>query len=192
MQIINEAESGDTLALQAEISRLKEQLQAVTSSTAFAVTSSAASAPALPSAAATLLRVHARAALTLAPTSPSSSSSSSSSLEDSGPIDQDGGAVAALVGRISQLELLLKQALEQHNASEKENVDLRALLHRCFCGMLAMYTMPITHCMSFTVGFNCKRLTSTRSLGSAVAEQATPQLYHSMVLQLKLRQVRQR
>lgn len=28
------------------------------------------------------------------------------------------------------------------------------------------------------------------SLGSAVAEQATPQLYHSMVLQLKLRQVR--
>ncbi len=191
MQIINEAESGDTLALQAEISRLKEQLQAVTSSTAFAVTSSAASAPAVPSAAATLLRVHARAALTLAPTSPSSSSSSSS-LEDSGPIDQDGGAVAALVGRISQLELLLKQALEQHNASEKENVDLRALLHRCFCGMLAMYTMPITHCMSFTVGFNCKRLTSTRSLGSAVAEQATPQLYHSMVLQLKLRQVRQR
>jgi hypothetical protein len=191
VQIINEAESGDTLALQAEISRLKEQLQAVTSSTAFAVTSSAASAPALPSAAATLLRVHARAALTLAPTSPSSSSSSSS-LEDSGPIDQDGGAVAALVGRISQLELLLKQALEQHNASEKENVDLRALLHRCFCGMLAMYTMPITHCMSFTVCFNCKRLTSTRSLGSAVAEQATPQLYHSMVLQLKLRQVRQR
>jgi hypothetical protein len=191
VQIINEAESGDTLALQAEISRLKEQLQAVTSSTAFAVTSSAASAPAVPSAAATLLRVHARAALTLAPTSPSSSSSSSS-LEDSGPIDQDGGAVAALVGRISQLELLLKQALEQHNASEKENVDLRALLHRCFCGMLAMYTMPITHCMSFTVGFNCKRLTSTRSLGSAVAEQATPQLYHSMVLQLKLRQVRQR
>ena len=26
---------------------------------------------------------------------------------------------------------ILKQALEQHNASEKENVDLRALLHRC-------------------------------------------------------------
>jgi hypothetical protein len=27
------------------------------------------------------------------------------------------------------------------------------------------------------------------SLGSAVAEESTPQLYHSMVLQLKLRQV---
>ncbi len=32
-------------------------------------------------------------------------------------------------------------------------------------------------------------LTELRSLGGAVAEQSTPQLYHSMVLQLKLRQV---
>ena len=46
-------------------------------------------------------------------------------------MEHDGGTVAGLVGRIGQLELLLKQALEQHNASEKENVDLRALLHRC-------------------------------------------------------------
>jgi hypothetical protein len=123
---VNEAESGDTAALQAEISRLKEQLQAVTLSTP-AIPLSVAAAPALPSAAATLLRVHARAALTLAPTSPSSSSSS---FDDSVAMEHDGGAVAALVGRIGQLELLLKQALEQHNASEKENVDLRALLHR--------------------------------------------------------------
>ena len=87
------------------------------------------SAPALLPAAATLLRVHARAALTLAPTSPSSSSSHV--VDDSAAMEHDGGTVTGLVGRISQLELLLKQALEQHNASEKENVDLRALLHRC-------------------------------------------------------------
>jgi hypothetical protein len=90
-------------------------------------------------------------------------------------MEHDGGTVAGLVGRISQLELLLKQALEQHNASEKENVDLRALLHRC----VLQYWI-----------YNRKPLTKWRSLGSAVAEQATPQLYHSMVLQLKLRQVR--
>jgi hypothetical protein len=102
-------------------------------------------------AATVLARIHACAALTLGPSSPSSSTFA----DDATAGDMDGGAVNALVGRIAQLELLLKQALEQHNASEKENVDLRALLH---------------------------------SLGSAVAEQATPQLYHSMVLQLKLRQ----
>ena len=44
---------------------------------------------------------------------------------------EDYGSLAALIARIGQLELLLKQALEQHNTSEKENVDLRALLHRC-------------------------------------------------------------
>jgi hypothetical protein len=105
----------------------------------------------MPTAAAVLARIHACAALTLGPSSPSSSTL----VDDCTTGDMDGGAVTALVGRIAQLELLLKQALEQHNASEKENVDLRALLH---------------------------------SLGSVVAEQATPQLYHSMVLQLKLRQ----
>ncbi len=93
-----------------------------------AVPSALSSAPALLPAAATLLRVHARAALTLAPTSPSSSTHA---VDDCTAMEHDGGTVAGLVGRISQLELLLKQALEQHNASEKENVDLRALLHRC-------------------------------------------------------------
>lgn len=138
-QIINEAESGDTAALQAEIHRLKVQLQAATSSS-FAVASSAPSAaPAMLPAAAALLRIHTCAALTLGPSSPSTSSLA----DDSMAIDSDGSTVAALIGRIGQLELLLRQALEQHNASEKENVDLRAVLH---------------------------------SLGSAVAEQATPQL----------------
>jgi hypothetical protein len=79
--------------------------------------------------------------LTLGPSSPSTSTFT----DDGTAIDSDGSTVSALIGRIGQLELLLRQALEQHNASEKENVDLRALLH---------------------------------SLGSAVAEQATPQLYH--------------
>ncbi len=105
----------------------------------------------MPPAAAVLMRIHACAALTLGPSSPSPSCF----VDDNAAMESDGGAVAALVGRIGQLEMLLKQALEQHNTSEKENVDLRALLH---------------------------------SLGSAVAEEATPQLYHSMVLQLKLRQ----
>lgn len=105
----------------------------------------------MPPAAAALLRIHTRAALTLGPSSPSPTSTDENGSWEGG----EGGTTAALVGRISQLELLLKQALEQHNASEKENLDLRALLH---------------------------------SLGSVVAEQATPQLYHSMVLQLKLRQ----
>ena len=124
---MNEAESGDTVALQAEISRLKEQLHAATSSS-FAAAPSSSFAPAMPPAAAALLRIHARAALTLGPSSPSHSAFA----DDCTSADtEDYGSLAALIARISQLELLLKQALEQHNSSEKENVDLRALLHRC-------------------------------------------------------------
>ena len=54
----------------------------------------------------------------------------------------EAGAVAALVSRIGQLELLLKQALEQHNASEKENVDLRSLLHRFFFTYQIQFCRP--------------------------------------------------
>jgi hypothetical protein len=78
-------------------------------------------------AAAALLRIHARAALTLGPSSPSQSAFAHDGLTTEA---EDYSSLAALMARISQLELLLKQALEQHNASEKENVDLRALLHR--------------------------------------------------------------
>jgi hypothetical protein len=92
----------------------------------------------MPPAAAALLRIHARAALTLGPSSPSHSAFADDCMSAD---TEDYGSLAALIARIGQLELLLKQALEQHNASEKENVDLRALLHRC-------PSHPVAHALS--------------------------------------------
>jgi hypothetical protein len=86
LQIINEAESGETAALQAEIIRLKEQLQAAASSTR--VNSGQSSAQLMAPSAATLLRIHARAALTSGPSSPAPNSFSddnfTSDAEDAG------------------------------------------------------------------------------------------------------------